>query len=54
MRKIVFKFNPDGTVETEAFGFFGDECVKITEELLAELKPEVQKRKLKPEFGFSE
>jgi hypothetical protein len=43
-------FKEDGTVESDAKGFKGTDCVKETEKFLATLKPQLQKRKLKQEY----
>ena len=50
MRKIVFTFREDGSVETDAQGFKGNECVKLTEELLKGLDAKLESRKVKGEF----
>lgn len=50
MKRIVFRFKADGTVETNAEGFTGPECIKETDKLLAGLDTEVNKRQLKGEY----
>jgi len=50
MRKIVFTFREDGSVETDANGFKGNECVKLTEHLLKGLNVKLESRKVKGEF----
>jgi hypothetical protein len=54
MRKIVFVFREDGSVETDAQGFAGSNCVKVTEELLKGLDAKLETRKVKGEFYLHE
>jgi len=54
MRKIVFVFREDGSVETDAQGFAGSNCVKMTEELLKGLDAKLETRKVKGEFYLHE
>jgi hypothetical protein len=51
-RSIKFVFKEDGTVESDAKGFKGTDCVKQTEKFLVALKPQLQKRKLKQEYQY--
>jgi hypothetical protein len=50
MRKVVFTFKEDGSVETDANGFKGKDCVKLTEEMLKGLDAKLESRKVKGEF----
>jgi hypothetical protein len=50
MRKVVFTFKEDGSLTTDASGFAGNECVKLTEELLKGLDAKLETRKVKGEF----
>jgi len=50
MRKVKFIFHEDGTVETDASGFKGKECIEMTEKLLKGLDAELNHRKIKGEF----
>lgn len=54
MKKVKFIFHEDGTVETDASGFKGNECVKMTDALLKGLDPELKHRKVKGEFHVHE
>jgi len=54
MRKIVFVFREDGFVETDAQGFTGRNCIKVTEELLKGLDAKLETRKVKGEFYLHE
>jgi hypothetical protein len=54
MRKIVFVFREDGSVETDAQGFTGRNCIKMTEELLKGLDAKLETRKVKGEFYLHE
>jgi hypothetical protein len=47
--KITVTFNPDGTVEMDAEGFEGGECLKATQDLEKALG-KVTNRTKKPEF----
>lgn len=49
-KTIKFIFKEDGSVETEAFGFQGKECTKLTDALMEGISGTVQKRKLKKEY----
>lgn len=50
MKRIRFVFHENGTISTDAEGFTGNECIKETEKLLADLNPELQERKVKAEY----
>lgn len=53
MKEIAIRFHPDGTVEVEAAGFVGGECLQATapfEKALGLVNP---KRKMKQEGGSS-
>jgi len=50
MKKVKFIFHEDGTVETDASGFKGKECIETTEKLLKGLNAELKHRKVKGEF----
>jgi hypothetical protein len=54
MRKIVFTFREDGSVEIDAEGFKGNDCVKVTEQLLKGLDAKLETRKVKGEFYLYE
>jgi len=49
-KKIRFIFKEDGTTEVDANGFKGNECVKLTDELLKGLEGKLKQRKIKEEF----
>ena len=53
MREIIIKYHPDGSVDVEAEGFVGGECLQATapfEKALGLVNP---KRKMKQEGGSS-
>ncbi|VVB54748.1 Uncharacterised protein [uncultured archaeon] len=51
-KTILMKFKPDGTVETDAQGFVGQQCVSKVQEIISSLDPkaELKDRHFKPEF----
>lgn len=50
MKRITFTFKEDGSVDTDANGFLGDECIKTTEKLLSTLETKLVERKTKVEI----
>ncbi|MCS7124583.1 MAG: DUF2997 domain-containing protein [Candidatus Bathyarchaeota archaeon] len=50
MKRIVFIFKDDGSVEVDAEGFQGSECVDLTDRLLKPLDPKLESRKIKGEY----
>lgn len=49
MKRILFRFNEDGSTTSDASGFEGQECIHKTEEALKGLDPQLVKRMLKAE-----
>ena len=46
-RRIRFVFKEDGTVQVDAEGFVGSECIVATDKLIKSLEPELLKREFK-------
>jgi len=53
-RRIRFVFKEDGTVQVDAEGFVGSECIVATDKLIKSLEPELLKREFKREFYVAE
>ena len=49
MKRILFRFEADGSVSSDAQGFTGQQCIRDTEDALKGLDPQLVKRTLKAE-----
>ena len=49
MKRILFRFNEDGSTTSDASGFEGQQCIHATEDALKGLDPQLVKRTLKAE-----
>ena len=49
MKRILFRFEADGSVTSDASGFEGQQCIHATEDALKGLDPQLVKRTLKAE-----
>lgn len=54
MKKLKLLFKEDGTVEVDASGFSGNECIEQTEKLLKDLNPEQVSQVIKGEYHVHE